>query len=309
MGSVFASCCLLLYVLLVLKSAPSSRAREISRGHWNDVKKEVYDLQHHVMDGQKGMYVDDGHHQKILRKHVHDHPSSHMDHMDPALNVFFTVSDLKVGKKMPIYFPIKDPSSSPHLLSREEADSIPFSLSQLPSLLEFFSFSQDSLQAKAMEETLRHCEFKPIKGETKFCSNSLESMLDSTHGILGLDTQFKVLTTTHLSKPTALLQNYTILEVPKEISAPKMVACHTMPYPYAVFYCHCQESDNKLYEVSLGSENGDTVEAVGVCHMDTSQWDPDHVSFHVLRIQPGSSPVCHFFPADNLIWVPSSALR
>uniref|UniRef100_A0A5B6ZYA8 Putative BURP domain-containing protein 17-like n=1 Tax=Davidia involucrata TaxID=16924 RepID=A0A5B6ZYA8_DAVIN len=147
MGSI---CCLLFYVLLVLKSAPSSRAREIARGHWNDVnyKEVLYDVQHHVMDDdQKGMHekhVDD---EKIARKHVHlhDDPSSHMDHMDQALNVFFTVNDLKVGKKMAIYFPIKD---SPHLLPKEEADSIPFSLPQLPHLLEFFSFSQDSPQPR-----------------------------------------------------------------------------------------------------------------------------------------------------------------
>ncbi|KAA8545956.1 hypothetical protein F0562_020593 [Nyssa sinensis] len=269
-------------------NADSFRAREISGEHWNHVNREVYDLQHHVMDdhdhlqifakhgeddGQKGMHakhVHDGDRQR-MKKHGHDYPSSHMDHhMD-----FCTK----------------------YLLH-----------SQLPDILEFFSFSKDSPQAKAMEDTLRHCEIEPIKGENKFCATSLESMLDFTHGIFGLDSQFKVLTTTHLTNLTAHLQNYTILEVHKEISAPKMVACHTRPYPYAVFYCHCQESENKLFKVLLGSGNGDRVEAVAVCHMDTSQWDRGHASFRVLGVKPGSCPVCHFFPADNLIWVPSSAL-
>jgi len=235
----------------------------------------------------------------------HGHPSSHMDHMDPSSRIFFFMEDIKVGKTMPIYFPKRDPSTSPRFLPREEADSIPFSVNQIPHLLEFFSFSQDSPQAKAIEDTLRHCESEPIKGETKFCATSLESMLDFASAVLGrFKPNFQVLTTSHLTKSTTRFQNYTILKIPVEISAPKMVACHTMPYPYAIFFCHSQESENKVFKVTLGGENGDRVEAIAVCHMDTSQWSPNHVSFLVLGVLPGTSSVCHFFSADNLLWVP-----
>lgn len=86
-----------------------------------------------------------------------------------------------------------------------------------------------------------------------------------------------------------------------------MVACHSFPYPYAVFHCHSQEGENRVYRVLLGGDNGDRVEAVVVCHMDTSKWDSDHVSFQVLGIEAGSSPVCHVFPACDLVWVPKSA--
>ncbi|XP_059653827.1 BURP domain protein USPL1 [Cornus florida] len=315
MRSIFAPCSLLLYVLFVLMCVHGRRDLEIAGGHRKVADKKVYNLKHDMDDhlkifgeqeedhddGHKGMHVD-------AMDHGHDHPSpSHMDHIEPSQKIFFTLKDLKVGKKLSIYFPNRDPSKTPHLLPREETDSIPFSLSKLPFLLKFFSFSKHSPQAKAMEGTLRHCETQPIKGETKFCATSLESLLDSTRGVFGLETRFKVLTTNHLTNPTAPFQNYTILEVPKEISAPKIVACHAMPYPYAVFYCHSQESDNKLFEVVLGGENGAdrVLQALSICHMDTSQWDPDHVAFRVLGTEPGSSPVCHFFPADNLVWVPS----
>ncbi|KAG7977904.1 hypothetical protein I3843_05G055800 [Carya illinoinensis] len=239
-------------------------------------------------------------------KHVlHSHHSSHMDHTDPSSMLFFTMKDLKVGKTMPIYFPKRDPSTFPRFLPREEAESIPFSLNQLPRLVEIFSFSPDSPQAKAMEDTLRQCEIEPIEGETKLCTTSLESMLDFARGMLGLNSRFQLLTTSHLTKSSTLFQNYTLLSMPQEISAPKMVACHTMPYPYAVFYCHSQESKNKVFKVTLGGENGDRVEAIAVCHTDTSQWSPDHVSFRVLGVKPGTSNVCHFFPADNLVWIPT----
>ncbi|XP_062095247.1 BURP domain-containing protein BNM2A-like [Humulus lupulus] len=236
---------------------------------------------------------------------AHDH-LSHME-MDPNLMIFFTPNDLKVGKTMPVYFPKIDPSIiPPRLLPLDESSSIPFSLKQLPFLLNRFSFSQHSPQGRAVEDTLKQCESRSINGETKMCATSLESMLDFACGAFGLEDDISVVTTTHLTNLSVSLQNYTILEVPKEIlpHKKKMVACHTMPYPYAVYYCHYQDSENKVYKILLGGENGDKVEAIAVCHMDTSQWSRNHVSFRVLRIEPGTLPVCHFFPSENLVWIP-----
>ncbi|KAA8545958.1 hypothetical protein F0562_020591 [Nyssa sinensis] len=330
MGTLgFSSWIIFLHLLVMMYAHESNAVREMVQGPKGDIilqypmamddgiPKGTNVLQLHSMDGNDKddndgipMNVqihdkkEDDAHKRIHTEHVHAHPSSHMDHMDPSVMVFFILEDLKLGKVMPIYFPNRDLSSPPHFLPREESNSIPFSSKELPYLLQFFSISQGSAQAKAVEDTLKQCEIKPIKGETKFCATSLESMLDFTHGIFGLGTQFKVLSTSHLTKSTTILQNYTIMKMPQEISAPKMVACHTMPYPYAIFYCHSQESENKVFKVSLGGENGDRVEALAVCHMDTSQWSHDHVSFHVLGIEPGTSPVCHFFPGDNLVWIP-----
>ncbi|KAL2460149.1 Uncharacterized protein Adt_43569 [Abeliophyllum distichum] len=235
---------------------------EMTEAHGGNVEREVYNM----ILGRN--YKDDH-----LRIHAGmDENSGKRLELDPVLNVFFYINELKVGKKMPIYFPIKDPSTSPPLLSREESDFIPFSLEKLPYILQLFSFPEGSKHAKAMENTLQHCEFPPLEGETKFCSTSLEFMLDSVRSIFGFKSKFNILTTNHLTKSISLLQNYTILEVPKE--------------------------------VSLVGEDGGRVEAAAICHMDTSNWDPEHVSFRVLKTQPGASPVCHFFPADNLIWIP-----
>ncbi|TKY75380.1 BURP domain-containing protein 17 [Spatholobus suberectus] len=247
-------------------------------------------------------------HKKMIGKDVHAYKPSHVDHnhMDPELNVFFTPNDLKVGKIMPIYFSKKNSSTSPKFLTREEADRIPFSSKHLSSLLKFFSISEHSPQAKAMKYTLKQCEFESMEGETKFCATSLESLFDFAHYLFGSNAQFKVLTTVYLTNSTALLQNYTITEV-KVISVPNVIGCHPMPYPYAVFYCHSQQSDTNLYEVSVEGENGGRVQAAAICHMDTSKWDRDHVSFRVLEVEPGTSPVCHFFPPDNLVWVPLPA--
>ncbi|KAK9691097.1 hypothetical protein RND81_09G175800 [Saponaria officinalis] len=245
-----------------------------------------------------------------------------MHHMDESTLVFFTLDDLKLGRVLPIYFRATNPSTSPQFLPRDEAQSIPFSLSKLDFLLNYFGFSRESSQSKAMENTLRGCEVKPIKGETKFCATSLESMLDFVQDMLGETIRIQVLSTKNLGKSNInVLKNYTIVDAPKEVYAPKMVACHTMPYPYVIYYCHYQKSESKVFQVSLQNEdhnhsnnddNNDDkknggVEAIAVCHMDTSEWSENHVSFKVLGVKPGSSPVCHFFPPDNLVWVPLSS--
>ncbi|KAF3620455.1 putative LRR receptor-like serine/threonine-protein kinase EFR-like [Capsicum annuum] len=161
-----------------------------------------------------------------------------------------------------------------------------------------------------MEDALRVCEFNSsIKGERKYCATSAEAMLNFVQEILGERTQIKAMsTTTHSPKDSnSALQNYTILDSPKEVVVPKMVACHIMSCAYTVFYCHPSVStERKMFKVPLGNEeNGDRVEAIVVCHLNTSDWSPSHFSFQVLGILPGASPVCHFLPSSNdLVWVP-----
>ena len=66
---------------------------------------------------------------------------SHMDHMEASKIGFFTINDLYVGQSMNIEFPTNDPSSLPHFLPREEADSIPFSMQEFPKILQPSSIS------------------------------------------------------------------------------------------------------------------------------------------------------------------------
>ncbi|KAL6270136.1 hypothetical protein ACE6H2_027047 [Prunus campanulata] len=235
--------------------------------------------------------------------HMHTHSSSPMDHNEAFKIGFFTFNDLYKGKIMPLNFPKQEHS---RFLPKEVADSIPFSMPQLPHLLQLFSIPQGSRDAKHMADALEQCEMKAITGETKFCATSLESMIEFVTKIIGSGVSFNILSTTHPTTSTAITQSYTILEEPKEVLASKMVFCHPMAYPYAVFFCHNFEKDTKFFKVSLEGENEDKVEAMAVCHMDTSDWDPNHSLFGLLGIKAGtSSPVCHFFPKNHLVWIPS----
>ncbi|EOX97315.1 BURP domain-containing-like protein [Theobroma cacao] len=146
------------------------------------------------------------------------------------------------------------------------ADSIPFSSSKLPEILQLFSIPPGSSLAKAMEDTLQKC-VAPGKGETKTCATSLESMVDFV----------------------------------SEIKSFRKVACHPMPYPYAVFFCQYDEdsSETRVFKVSMIGENTkDKVDAAAVCHMDSAS-----AALLNLTDKQGKSPMCHFFSAGDLSWV------
>ncbi|KAK8476262.1 hypothetical protein V6N13_149560 [Hibiscus sabdariffa] len=239
------------------------------------------------------------------------HSSSHMgmgmdDLVNPAAKVFAFIKDIQVGKTMPIYFPyVSDPASF-EFLPEEKIHGIPLSSEQLPELLRFFSFSLDSPQALAMKQTLHMCEAKPLEREVVGCVTSFESLADFAQRFFEPDSRPRlgVLRSSPISDTTPLLQNYTVLEY-EEISTGKIIPCHNEPYPYAVYFCHFQpDTVNKVFMVSLGGENGDRVDAVFLCHMDTSAWDAGHISFRLLGVKPGESEICHFFPAYDLVVVP-----
>lgn len=233
-----------------------------------------------------------------------EHSKINKFNMKPSYNVWFTPKDLYKGFTMPIYFAKIDPSNSPHFLTREESDSIPFSISQLDYLLSLFSISKDTPQAEAIAYTLYNCDVK--RHETMSCVSSLESMLDYVQKTFGLNTKFDLFTSvTHASKNSPSLQKYTFLEVPQQLSTQKMMGCHPMPYPYAIFYCHGHvDGTTRVFKIPLGGENGDKVDGIAVCHSNTSNWDEDHISFKVLNMKPRSGPVCHIIPHNNFVWLP-----
>ncbi|XP_061354889.1 uncharacterized protein LOC133299445 [Gastrolobium bilobum] len=228
-------------------------------------------------------------------------PSSKVDHTEAFKAGFFSLDDLYVGNIMTLQFPIQEIF---HFLPRKEADSIPFSLSQLASVLQLFSISEDSPQAISMRGTLEQCEAEPITGETKICATSLESILEFVGTIIGSEAKYNILTTSHSTTSGVPMQKFTISEVSQDIDAPKWVACHPLPYPYATYFCHFIATGSKVFKVSLSGENGDKVEALGICHLDTSDWNPSHILFKQLGIKAGKDPVCHFFPIKHLMWVP-----
>ncbi|KAL2346895.1 hypothetical protein Fmac_000895 [Flemingia macrophylla] len=220
-------------------------------------------------------------------------------HDDPNVAFFFLEKDLHPGTKLNLQF--TKTSNQATFLPRQVADSTPFSSNKLDSILTKFNVKPGSEEARIMENTIRECEESGIKGEEKYCATSLESMVDFSTSKLGKNVE--VVSTEVDGKETGLQKHTTIAPGVKKLGGNKAVVCHKQSYPYAVFYCHKTET-TKAYSVPLESDDGIRVKAVAVCHTDTSQWNPKHLAFQVLKVKPGTVPVCHFLPEDHVVWLP-----
>ncbi|XP_071690695.1 BURP domain protein RD22-like [Rutidosis leptorrhynchoides] len=217
---------------------------------------------------------------------------------NPNVALFFLENELHQGEEMNLHFTKNDQKAT--FLPRKVADSIPFSSNELPQIYNELSVKPDSMEAEIMKQTIEECEDKGIEGEEKYCATSLESMVDFSTKKLGKNV--KAISTEVNSKVSSPLQKYKI-EVAKKLAADKAVVCHKQNYAYAVFYCH-KTASTRAYAVSMVGEDGSKVKAVAVCHTDTAKWNPKHLAFQVLKVKPGTVPICHFLPEDHVVWVP-----
>ncbi|XP_031474044.1 BURP domain-containing protein 5-like [Nymphaea colorata] len=226
----------------------------------------------------------------------------------PPKGLFLLEKDLKPSMTMDISFlaaNINSEQKLPTFLPRQAAEALPFSTSSFPTILRRFSLSPHSPQASAMKVTLDLCESPAIKGETRFCATSLESMVDFATTQLGTNNLRVLSTLVHQENKTEqqLDQSYVVRPGIVKMESHVAVACHLMSYPYAVFYCH-KTMDTKSFVVPLmAEEDGSRVDAAVVCHDDTSHWDPRHASFKVLGVEPGTASICHFLPPNHFLWV------
>ncbi|KAL8263367.1 hypothetical protein R6Q59_024716 [Mikania micrantha] len=261
----------------------------------------------HVGVGKGGVEVHTGHKGKPVYVGVHNSPNPFLYKYaatetqlkdNPHVALFFLQTDLHQGKEMSLHF-IKTEEKST-FLPRKIADSIPFSSTKLPEIYNEFSVKPGSTEAEIIKQTLSECESKGIEGEEKYCATSLESMVDFSSTKLGKN--LKVVSTEVNSKKNTPLQKYKIT-IAKKLAATKAVVCHKQEYAYAVFYCHKTVS-TQTYAVTMAGADGTKVNAVAVCHTDTAKWNPKHLAFQVLKVKPGTVPICHFLPEDHVVWVP-----
>ncbi|XP_010916769.1 BURP domain-containing protein 3 [Elaeis guineensis] len=218
---------------------------------------------------------------------------------DPAL--FFLEKDLHPGAGMNPGLSFTRTLSGAAFIPRAQADAIPFSSDKFPEILHRLNVLPNSELAKEVKKTLGDCEEAAIEGEHKFCATSLESMLDFVTSKLETRDIQVLATTVRGNKETAPKQRYTAAPSGvRKAPGAKLVACHPEAYPHSVYYCHLTRA-TKAYVVTLVGEEGTLVEAVAICHHDTSSWRS--VFFKVLRVKRGT-PICHFLPQDHLVWSP-----
>ncbi|WP_164101584.1 BURP domain-containing protein [Staphylococcus aureus] len=221
----------------------------------------------------------------------------------PDEATFFLEKDLQHGQKLRLDLTRSAPTMA--FLPRGAANAIPFSSEKLPTILNLFSIQPNSVVAKQMKQVLSRCEVQDPSEKSKHCATSLESMVDYVTATLGTHDVRTV--SLEVEKGAASSQQYMVPQSPhmQEAAEESYVVCHPELWPYAVFYCHVTPV-TRAYVVGLTGEDGTRVDAVAVCHMDTSSWNPKHLAFEVTKVKPGTVPICHLLPQGDIVWAPQT---
>lgn len=293
---------LLLHLLTIFALVYVSNASLPAKCYWNSVFPDTpipKTLQNLLQPGvsNKDIFMNMV---ENVRNHVEQSPASFLYASQIGyLTAYFLQNDLHLGNHMNIpQIPEKQDKST--FLPRGIADSMPFSTAKLPEILKQFSMEPSSLESEIIQVAIKDCDAASIEGEDKFCATSLESMIDLVFLKLGkriraLATEFEKETETH---------DFTIGEGMLKIGD-KQVICHKEKYPYAVFMCHSIEETDAYVVPLVGADGVAKAKAVAICHRDTSGWNPNHVAFKQLNVEPGTVPICHFLTRNTLVWAPN----
>jgi hypothetical protein len=193
-----------------------------------------------------------------------------------------------------------------------DADAIPFSYSQLDTILRMFQIPRGSKKAEQVAATLRTCEADESP-DPHTCATSEQAAADFAAASLGVRASelVAVVTVVHGRKDAAryVVAPDGIARIGKAAGGPVVAAavpCHPMAYPYMVHYCHRAADVEALRAELTGLGDGATATtAIAMCHANTTSWDA--LYFEMLNVTRGEV-ICHFMPRNYVLWLPAANL-
>ncbi|CDP10830.1 unnamed protein product [Coffea canephora] len=219
---------------------------------------------------------------------------SHVQHVDPSS--FLRISLLKQGSM--VHLPDLENQLPQHsFLPSQIASKISIAENDLQKL---FPQSLKNPQTKdAIQSTIVYCNTPALKDEIQSCVKSLEDMVEFAKTATG-NNHLVALT----SKNTKGSGKDLIVGQMKKLKFGKTVSCHELFLPFSTYFCHLL-SKTEVYAVDvLEPKTKIPINTVTViCHMDTSDWSPNHVAFKVLKTSPGQSEACHWISQNDLIFI------
>ncbi|XBJ07071.1 uncharacterized protein [Aegilops tauschii subsp. strangulata] len=245
----------------------------------------------------------------IQKSHGESHIGQDNHKHGTMSNMVFLEEALKPGSTIPCYIQPSATLGAP-LLRRDVADSIPMSTGNFIKILTMFAPASNDMATKIWS-TLDDCEHpRAIKGETKACVSSVESMVEFAASVLGVSTY----NLAAFSSPDVPVdgvmtgRGYKVAAVTRVREAGDTMTCHRGSFPFAMFMCHAV-NPTRVYSVTLEGEDvdadgaGQRMEVLAVCHLDTSDFHPAKMPLHV---KPGDAPLCHFISRDSILWAPAT---
>lgn len=216
-----------------------------------------------------------------------------------VVGLFFRERDMKVGKVLTVAMPPLVPGG---FLPEEFAKKLP-PFGDFRKTIAQFNISPTSDEASDIRNTLLDCAEPLISGEQKACATSLEAVVETAVGLL--QTRARAVSVAASALPESGLPHRAyMLRSVRQLGNSRLVACHTRPYPYALYMCHRTKRSQAYMMVIQGNVDGgdQTIAMAAVCHRDTSSWTPSHPAFKALGKHPGGDAICHFLPYGDLLF-------
>ncbi len=241
-------------------------------------------------------------------EHVH-HESEHVhDFMLPS---YFLKSDLVKGSIIDLGVNFVHDTANPKrdFLPETVADTLPaLKASNLPKLLQAFNISEGTETATDVERAIFYCEGianLPAEEKDASCPTSEKAMAEFVSSQLGENAKL-FHTTVVPAKALTVGANLTIVDYNTRSTDTEdnAVVCHNLPFPSQVYYCH-KVSKTQVSQAILEAAEGLRINAVTLCHLDTSWWSVNHLAFKTLNV-PRGTEVCHWAFVSTLVWVPRS---
>ncbi|CAL4994213.1 unnamed protein product [Urochloa decumbens] len=242
----------------------------------------------------------------VGHKHIHRHGHNHFRLPKGGEFFFFFEKNLAIGSTRRTHIP--STSVNPPFLHHEASKHIPFSRRNITSIINMFAPASLSM-IDDISFTLNLCENPEdhqINGKKVGCVTSIESYLELIISTLGTN-QVQAFSA-DVPKEGIASQISTVASVRLLSHSQSVLVCHDMEYPYKVFYCHLS-LPTRAYQVKLISQvDGSSVDALAVCHLNTSSWNDDFIFFELMHVKPGQTTACHYLNRGSMVWVANAKL-
>ncbi|MCI00584.1 polygalacturonase-1 non-catalytic subunit beta-like [Trifolium medium] len=211
--------------------------------------------------------------------------------------IFFRKYDLEEGKVMRMP-DIRDNNPKRYFLPQSNVKNLPFSTSKKNEVKLLFKAATNSTFENMLMLSLTECE-ETVKGEVRKCVASIEDMVNFARTMLGKNI---VVATTNNSqgwKNDVLIGQVNVTE-----NTINNVVCHQELYPYLMYLCH-YVPQSRAYRVEISHPRTKKIinQGIAACHLDTSNWNPEHLAFKVLGGSPSQFEICHWLMVNEFLWV------
>ncbi|KAF7010632.1 hypothetical protein CFC21_025028 [Triticum aestivum] len=222
-------------------------------------------------------------------------------HMMVKKGMLFLERDLFAGALLPANTRlgyVRRTSSPGPVISSTTSPVPPFRYSSFEKILKFYNVTHGSKQAGRISETLQFCEEAGDK-EPHVCATSVAAAREFAATVLGTKEPRAVTSTLH--GRTEPLRYVVAPNGIASVGGDAVVPCHPLAYPVEVFYCHNPSNVQALRVQLVGQEDPSVgATAIAVCHKDTGDWDE---AYFVMLNGSRGEPICHFMPANYLLWL------